>query len=221
MPPNSRISVRSFADQAFDTIVEAIVRGDMLPGSRIGEVEAANQLGISRGPLREALARLEVCNLVLRKPNRGVFVAEVSAKDYQDLFDIREPLEGLACRLAAERITEEELKRLRSLLEKHGESEGVRTGTQYYQGAPGDDFHVQIVLASRNRRLTKVLGNDLYHQLRFYRYRSSVRTGRTPAAFEEHWAILDALEARDSVRAEQAMRRHIRNGRPVPVGEVQ
>jgi len=211
---SGRIKTRSLADQAFEQIVTAIERGELEPGSRIGEIEVAAQLGISRGPLREALARLEACSLVVRRPNRGVFVAQASFEAFLELSAMREALEGMACRLAAERMTTEELDSVRRLLERHGDNPDVRAGVGYYQGISKDDFHFQIVRASRNGRLVHTLCNDLYHQLRFYRYRSSVRAGRSLAALDEHWAVVAALEARDPDRAEASMRAHIRNGRP-------
>src|SRR4051794_19411623 len=90
----------SLADEAFGKIVEAITAGDFKPGGRIAEAALARQLGISRGPLREALGRFEG-RLVERKPHVGVKVIDLSDKDLVELFAVREALEGMACRLAA------------------------------------------------------------------------------------------------------------------------
>jgi DNA-binding GntR family transcriptional regulator len=199
----------SLADQAFQKLVETISRGDFEPGQAIREVQIAKQLGISRGPLREAMNRLEARNLVERRPRFGVQVVRLSERDLAELFAMREALEGMACRLAATAMPDEEIADLSALLEEHGRSKGVRSGSDYYQGSANEDFHFRIVRGSGNARLIKALCEDLYYQIRIYRYRSSVSPGRTQAAFNEHKAIVKALRARDPDRAEAAMRKHI------------
>lgn len=201
----------SLADQAFQKLVEAISRGDFEPGQAIKEVRIAKQLGISRGPLREAMNRLEARNLVERRARFGVHIVRLSQKDLAELFTVREALEGMACRLAATSMSDQEIDALSNLLEEHGRSKGLRTGSDYYQGSADEDFHFRIVRGSSNTRLIKALCEDLYYQIRIYRYRSSVSPGRAHAAFEEHKAIVQALRARDPNRAEAAMRKHISN----------
>jgi DNA-binding GntR family transcriptional regulator len=207
------IQLQSLSEQAFEKLMNAIVRGEIEPGERISEAQVARQLGISRGPLREALGRLEGLKLVERKPRIGVSVIGLSEDDLDELFTVREALEGMACRLAATSLSDDEIERLRRLLAHHQESEGLRQGTGYYQGSADEDFHFRIVRASGNGRLIKGLCDDLYYQLRIYRYRSSVAPGRAVAAFQEHLQIVEALAARDPDRAEAAMRRHIANAR--------
>lgn len=201
----------SLADQAFQKLVAAISRGDFAPGELIKEARLAKQLGISRGPLREALNRLEGRNLVERRPRVGVQVVSLSRRDFVELFTVREALEGMACRQAASAMSNEELDALSELLEQHGKSDGVRSGSVYHQGSADEDFHFRIVRGSRNERLIKALCDDLYYQIRIYRYRSSIRPGRARTAFEEHLAIAEALRARDPDLAEHAMRKHIAN----------
>ena len=203
----------TLSDLALDRITELIIRGDLEPGARVQETVLARQLGISRGPLREAIRRLEGRGLLVRVPHIGVKVANPSLEEIIDLYMIREVLEGLACRLAAERLTDAELKRLRSVLFDHSAHDDVKAGTGYYQ-SPGDqDFHFQIIEGSRQARLTETLLGDLYQQLRIFRYRSSVNPGRAKAAYEEHVGILEALEKRDGELAEQLMRQHLRHAR--------
>lgn len=199
----------SLADQAFQKLVEAICRGDFEPGEAVSEVQIAKGLGISRGPLREAMNRLEARNLVERKPRFGVQIVSLSQKDLAELFTMRQALEGMACRLAATAMSDQEIAALSALLEEHGRSRGVRTGANYYQGSADEDFHFRIVRGSGNTRLIKALCEDLYYQIRIYRYRSSVSPGRAHAALDEHKAIVRALQARDPDRAEAAMRKHI------------
>lgn len=199
----------SLVDQAFHKLVEAICRGHFEPGEAISEVQIAKGLGISRGPLREAMNRLEARNLVERRPRFGVQVVRLSQKDLAELFTMREALEGMACRLAATAMSDQEITALSALLEEHGRSKGVRTGSNYYQGSADEDFHFRIVRGSGNTKLIKALCDDLYYQIRIYRYRSSVSPGRAYAALDEHKAIVKALLARDPDRAEAAMRKHI------------
>lgn len=196
-------------DQAFQKIVTAISRGDFSPGEFIKEARIAKQLGISRGPLREAMNRLEGRNLVERRPRLGVQVVSLSHRDLVELFTMREALEGMACRLAASLMSDKEIDQLAKLLEQHSRSKGVRSGSGYYQGAADEDFHFRIVRGSGSGRLVKALCDELYYQIRIYRYRSSVRPGRAIAALEEHRMIVEALRARDPDRAEATMRKHV------------
>jgi len=203
----------TLADQALDSITELIIRGGLEPGSRVQEAVLARQLGISRGPLREAISRLEGRGLLVRVPHIGVKVANPSTEEIIDLYMMREVLEGLACRLAAERLSDAELERLRSVLFDHSAHDDVKSGTGYYQ-SPGDqDFHFQIIKGSRQTRLIETLLGDLYQQLRIFRYRSSVNPGRAKAAYDEHVSILEALEKRDGDLAEKLMREHLLHAR--------
>lgn len=203
----------TLSDQALERITELIIRGDLSPGMRIQESVLARQLGISRGPLREAIRRLEGRGLLERTPHVGVRVASPSLEEIIDLYMIREVLEGLACRLASERLSNHELKELRGTLFDHSEHDDVRTGTGYYQSPGDEDFHFKIINGSRQARLIETLLGDLYQVLRIFRYRSSIAPGRAQAAFEEHIAILEALERRDGEAAELAMRRHLQHAR--------
>jgi DNA-binding GntR family transcriptional regulator len=200
----------TIAGEALNKITEAIITGEFKPGERIPEAEIARQLGISRGPLREALGRLEN-RLVTRTPRVGVSVIQITEKDLQELFAVREALEGMACRNAAERITRDELDSLERLLEGHNANPKVLSPNGYYQRSPNEDFHFQIARCSRNERLEHLLMDELYYQLRLYRFQASTQPGRAETAFEEHQAIFLALQARDPDKAESIMRTHIRH----------
>ena len=200
----------TIAGEALNKITEAIITGGFKPGERIPEAEIARQLGISRGPLREALGRLEN-RLVTRTPRVGVSVIQITEKDLQELFAVREALEGMACRNAAERITRDELDPLERLLEGHNANPEVLSPNGYYQRSPNEDFHFQIARCSRNERLEHLLMDELYYQLRLYRFQASTQPGRAETAFEEHQAIFLALQARDPDKAESIMRTHIRH----------
>lgn len=202
----------SLVNEAFDRVFEAIVRGEIAPGQRVREAQIAKDMGISRGVLREAMQRLEARKLVVRTPNIGVQVISLNEDDLQELYDVREALEGMAARLAAKNMDEKDIKALSKIIEKHEKSEGVKKGKNYFQ-SNDEDFHSLIAKGSKNARLMQALGDEIQHQLRLYRYRSSVRPGRTHAALEEHKAIVAAIAARDPDAAEAAMRRHLSNAR--------
>ena len=99
-------------DVVFENLREAILEGKLEPGQRLMEVQLAEQLGVSRTPVREAIRKLELEGLVVMLPRKGAYVADVSLKDIIDVLDIRSPVEGLAAYLAADRITEEGVVRL-------------------------------------------------------------------------------------------------------------
>ena len=109
----------TLSEQVFRSIQAAIVCGDIAPGSKISEPELARSYGISRGPLREAIHRLEGQRLLVRVPHVGARVVALSPTELIELYEIRESLESMACRLAAERMTPAEIDELRAVLETH------------------------------------------------------------------------------------------------------
>ena len=202
---------RTLADRAFEWLEEAIIKGDYPPEAKLDEVALAKAFGISRGPVREAIRRLEGKKLVERVPHVGARVASLQPGDLADLLNVREALEGMACRLATERMTDEELEALEQLVEGHAKDDPLKAGDSYYQ-RPGDfDFHFRIIQGSRNAKLIEMLCDDLYYLLRVYRYRSSSRKGRAQEALKEHRDVIAAMKIRNADAAEQAMRTHLRH----------
>lgn len=198
---------------AFERLEQAIMSGELKPGERLSETTLARRYGISRGPLREAIGRLEGRNLVERVANQGARVISLQNAELIDLMVIRESLEGMACRLAATRMKASELKKLQRMLDQHARDEAVISGRGYFQGGGDLDFHYCIVRASGNDRLVQMLDEELYSLLRLYRQRLSTRPGRPAQALEEHRRVLAALEARDPDAAEATMRAHIQSSR--------
>ncbi|WP_116083598.1 GntR family transcriptional regulator [Tropicimonas sp. IMCC34011] len=208
-----KVEAKSLVDAVTERLEEAIIGGELAPGERIREQTLAASLGVSRGPLREAIRRLEGRRLLDRKINFGVRVAELSPQKLDDLLTVREALEGIACRIAADRMSDAEIDEMRRLLDGHAEQREVRSGEGYYVESSDFDFHSRIAASTQNELLTSMVTGDLYDLLRVYRYKSSTMAGRAAQALEEHRAILDALAARDPELAEQSMRTHIRNAR--------
>lgn len=208
-----RAAAVTVSERLFAELRDAIVRGDLAPGDKLVEPELARQFGVSRGPLREALQRLEARHLVERAPHVGARVVSLSFDRLVDLYHAREAVEGMACRLATERCSETELDALEALLESHGRLGEVRDGTGYFQKEGDLDFHYRIARASRNALVTQLLCDDLYELMRLYRYKFSAYRGRTPRALAEHRGIVAAMRERDADFAELLMRRHIAGAR--------
>ena len=210
-PPS--LTAGTLADRAFEWLEEAIVKGDITPETKLDEVSLAKDFGISRGPVREAIRRLEGKKLVERVPHVGARVASFSKSDLRETLYVREALEGMACRLATERISDAEIDDLQKLLEGHAKQGALKAGEYYFQ-RPGDyDFHYRIIKASGNEKLIQLLIDDLYHLLRIFRYRSSSRKGRAQEALIEHRGIVAAMRARDADAAENLMRKHLSQAR--------
>lgn len=203
----------TIAERVFEDVKESIVLGRIAPGSKISEPELARTYGISRGPLREAIGRLEACGLVDRKANVGARVVSLSGTQLVDIYLVREALEGMAARLAAEVMTDDEIQALRAVLVRHARDIEEDAEHAYFQQEGDLDFHFRVIQGSHNARLVELLCEELYQLVRLYRYRSGMRSRRGPRALREHEHILDAIEHRQPEMAEQLMRAHIRASR--------
>ena len=206
--------VVTLADGALAAIQTRIVEGDLAPGTKLVEEELAQAHGVSRGPLREALRRLQARRLVEVVPNIGARVVELSRSELQAVYEAREALEGMACRLVAQRIRAGdmrpgEIEALRQLLDSHGAEVQQHAEQPYLQEAGNYDFHYRIAQASGNPVLVSMLCDDLYHVIRMYRRRMDARHGRSEQALNEHQQIVAALAAGDAELAELLMRRHV------------
>lgn len=201
--------VRTLAERVFQQLQDAIVRGELAPGSKITEPGLSRTYGISRGPLREAMRRLEAHRLIERVPHVGARVVQLSMQELLELFDVREALESMAARLAAEHMTAEEIAGLRELLAVHERQADLQKGKAYFQREGDLDFHYRIVQGSHNRMLVTLLCDDLYYLVRLYRTQFSASGSRPQRAFVEHHRIVDAIEAGDAELAELLMRRHV------------
>lgn len=194
-------------------LIEAIVEGQIAPGSKISEPELAKRFEVSRGPLREALMRIEGLGLIERIPHVGARVIQFSSAKLVELYAVREALEGMAARLAARNITEIEIAGLETLLSTHSAHIDQVDGASYFHQQGDFDFHYRIIKASRNSQLISLLCDELYHLLRMYRYQSPRAQSRPVEALDEHKFILQAIRNRDEELAEMLMRRHISRSR--------
>jgi DNA-binding GntR family transcriptional regulator len=209
----NKVQAQSLVDIVAERIEAAIISGQLQPGAKLSEQGLAASLGVSRGPLREAIRRLEGRKLLERTPNIGVRVAQISLRDLNEILQVREALEGLACSLAATNMSDAEIAKLRRMLDDHARQKSVRENEGYYDEDKNLDFHFSIVDGSGNERLTQMLSGDLHYLLRVYRHRAHPKPGRAAQVLDEHRAIVDALERRDPLAAERAMREHLRFAR--------
>nr|WP_026029494.1 GntR family transcriptional regulator [Vibrio genomosp. F10] len=202
-------------------LIEAIVGGDIPPGSKISEPELAKRFEVSRGPLREAIMRVEGLGLIERIPHVGARVITFSQEKLIELYSVREALEGMAARLAARHITPDELIKLEQVLATHSQHIDQVEGASYFHQHGDFDFHYRIIKASRNSKLVSLLCGELYHLLRMYRYQSPRAQSRPTEALEEHKFILQAIRNRDEELAEMLMRRHISGSRRLIEKQIQ
>jgi len=197
------------ADKVFEQIQHAIVEGNILAGSKISEPELAKQFGISRSTLREALNRLEKCHLIVRKANVGSRVVECTVEGLLEIYVVREALEGMACRQAAENMSDNEIVDMQNMLKQHACAQDLKDGIAYYQEEGDLDFHYKVILGSHNQQLINLLCGQLYHLVRMYRIQFGMNSPRASRAFDEHSRIVEAIADRDGELAEILMRRHI------------
>nr|WP_099036596.1 GntR family transcriptional regulator [Lacimicrobium alkaliphilum] len=195
------------ADKTFFRLRKDIVEGQIASGSKLSETELSTKYQVSRAVVREAINRLETCNLVERKANIGARVVALSPQGLVQLYQVRESLEGMAARLAANNMTDEEVSGLNDLLSSHFQE--VKQGQSYYQEAGDVDFHYRIIMGSKNQHLISMLLNGIYHLVRMYRVQLGMAGPRVTTAFDEHRHIVQAISHRDEELAEMLMRRHI------------
>ncbi|MFZ5897821.1 MAG: GntR family transcriptional regulator [Bacillota bacterium] len=199
-------SYKPLREVVFESLREAIITGRLRPGERLMELQLAEELGVSRTPVREAIRKLELEGFVVMVPRKGAYVAGITDKDITDVFEIRAALEALAAGLAAERITEEEIEELERLVVRYAET----TSSQNIQAIVEEDtkFHDVIYRASRNQRLIQIVTN-LQEQIQRFRLTTLSRPGRTKEALVEHRKIVEAISERNIELAQQLAREHI------------
>lgn len=201
-------SYQPLRDVIFETLRKAIVSGDIKPGERLMEVSLAEQMGVSRTPVREAIRRLEAEGLVTMIPRKGTHVSELSVKDIMDVLEVRTVLDKLATDLAAKRIQPFQLRSLESVhkqyiacVEKENMEGAIRKDVE---------FHDIIYAASGNPRLVAVASSLREH---IYRFRVIYMRDNLIAenVLNEHEEILDALRNAQNKEASNLAEEHIRN----------
>ncbi|SMB86667.1 transcriptional regulator, GntR family [Desulfonispora thiosulfatigenes DSM 11270] len=190
----------------FETLRDAIINQTLRPGERLMEIQLAEEMGVSRTPVREAIRKLELEGFAVMVPRKGAYVAGISIKDINEVFEIRGALEVLAVGLAAQRITEEEIEEIQRHLIK--ETEETEANNLRSIVEIDTTFHDLLYKAARNQKLLQII-NNLQEQLHRFRSASLARPGRGMVALEEHKKIIEALIARDVDLAKQLAKTHI------------
>ena len=189
-----------------DALRQAIRDGILPPGERLMEIPLAEELGVSRTPIREAIRILEQEGLIVMIPRRGTYVADMSLKAVTEVFELRSILEELAAELAAERITNEEIEALEQHLVEIGNYMNENNLDKVVQA--DILFHEILYKASRNDRLVEMINNLREQTLRF-RTLSMSQTGRLAKTWDEHRQLVEAISDRDVERARQIARIHM------------
>mgnify|MGYP002615260691 CR=1 FL=1 len=196
-------------DVVFNTLRQAILRGEFKPGERLMEIQLANKLGVSRTPIREAIRKLELEGLVIMIPRKGAEVADITEKSLRDVLEVRKALEELAVQLACEKITQEELEEL----EKAGENfkKVLKRSKDITEVAEADvRFHDVIYMATDNQKLILLL-NNLREQMYRYRVEYLKREEAYPQLIAEHAAIIEYISKGEKKAATDVMCKHIDN----------
>lgn len=195
----------TYAGRSLEVLRDMILDGTLSPGERLNEVQLSQALGISRGPLREAIQRLASEGLVEAVTHRGVYVRSFSAHELSDLYELRIALETHAVRLAARQAPGERIDELSRLLDENESSMGTDAVGAY----PTDpDFHARLARLAANSPLVAAL-TEVGRKIRLARARSAYQPRRARSALEEHRAIVAALAARDGERAASLLEAHL------------
>lgn len=195
-------------DVVFNTLREAILRGDLEPGERLMEIGLANRLGVSRTPIREAIRKLELEGLVVMIPRKGAHVASITKKDLQDVLEVRTSLEILAAKLACERMDDQQRENLYQALEHF--KDVLKTKDVTAIAGADVDFHDVIFASTQNARLVQIL-NNLREQMYRYRLEYLKDFSSHERLLQEHRALAAAIEAKDQELAAAIVRAHIEN----------
>ena len=187
-----------------------ILSGELPAGSRVNENAVALRLGVSRGPVREACRALVELGLLDLIPNRGVFVRRMDRHDVEEVYDLRAGLTGLAGSLVTAHVTDAEINRLRALVAAMDESASAGDFRSFYP--VNIEFHDVILQLTGNNRLIKSY-RALIKEFQLFRTHGLVQPNALRESNEEHHAILDALERRDSTAAYDTSFRHVQHGK--------
>ncbi len=195
-------------DVVFNTLRQAILRGELEPGERLMEIQLAERLGVSRTPIREAIRKLELEGLVLMIPRKGAEVAKISEKSLKDVLEVRRSLEELAIELTCQRITEEGLTELEEAQKAFAAA--IHNGDAMAIAEADEHFHELIYKATGNSRLVQILSN-LREQMYRYRLEYIKDAGKRQILIVEHEHILRCLKKHSIAEAKAAVREHIDN----------
>lgn len=195
-------------DVVFNTLRQAILKGELAPGERLMEIQLAGKLGVSRTPIREAIRKLELEGLVLMIPRKGAEVARISEKSLKDVLEVRRSLEELAIELACQRMADSDLQELERM--QMAFCEAIENGNAMAIAESDEAYHDVIYNCTSNTRLVQIL-NNLREQMYRYRLEYIKDEDKRQILRLEHEKILKALQLRHVAEAKAAVREHIDN----------
>jgi DNA-binding GntR family transcriptional regulator len=201
------LSPRALYEEVAELLRQRIFNRELAPGSWIDEMKLAEEYGISRTPLREALKVLAAEGLVTMKVRRGAYVTEVSEKDLADVYHLLSLLESDAAGVVAQRATDAQIAELQSL---HKQLEAAAGNREKFFAA-NERFHMRLLEIAGNRWRDQMVA-DLRKVMKLNRHNSLLKSGRVKESMLEHRAIVDALVRRDAKSAVKKMQEHFRNG---------
>lgn len=188
-------------------IERRILAGELAPGAKLVEADIAAELGVSRGPVREAFRALEQASLVRTEKNRGVFVRQVSLEEANEIYEVRAALEGLIGRLAAKRIRPEQVEKIRAVVKKMHAVGRARDAEAYYP--LNVQFHELLAEAAGNRAL-QANYRRVVNELDLYRRETIARSAENiPVSTRDHEAIVDAVAKGDEKLAARLLVEHV------------
>ncbi|MCZ8293062.1 MAG: GntR family transcriptional regulator [Hylemonella sp.] len=201
------LSPRALYEEVAELLRQRIFNRELEPGSWIDELKIAEDYGISRTPLREALKVLAAEGLVTMKVRRGAYVTEVNEKDLVDIYHLLGLLESDATGMVARHATDEQLRELQSLHEALEAS--TQNRDRFFE--LNERFHMRLLEIADNRWRNQMVA-DLRKVMKLNRHHSLLKSGRIEESLAEHRAVMTALQARDANAATQRMLEHFRNG---------
>jgi DNA-binding GntR family transcriptional regulator len=197
---------RTLREQVADHLREEILSSRLAPGEELGEVALARSLGISRGPLREALGQLAAEGLVTIVPRRGAVVKRLTRQEFIDAYQVREALESLAIKLAVPRLSHTDKAALHAMCEQMEQAAAGGDTDGFFE--INREFHAMLVRSSGNTKLVEVHGQLIAQMGRLMKKSVELRGGTEQSA-AEHRAILEAVDAGDPLRAARLLEEHI------------
>jgi DNA-binding GntR family transcriptional regulator len=201
------LAPRALYEEVAELLRQRIFQRELEPGSWIDEVKLAQEYGISRTPLREALKVLAAEGLVTMKVRRGAYVTEVSEQDLAEVYHLLSLLESDAAGVVAEKATEAQLRELATL---HKELEAaVKHRDRFF--SLNERFHMRLLEIAGNRWRNQMVA-DLRKVMKLNRHNSLLKSGRIQESLAEHRAVMDAITRRDAAAATQRMQQHFSNG---------
>ena len=211
MENNFKVNMNEYLplrDVVFNTLRQAILKGELAPGERLMEIQLAEKLGVSRTPIREAIRKLELEGLVKIIPNKGAYVTGITPKDVQDIYMIRSILEGMCARWATEHITPEQIEQLEEIV-LLSEFHLKKDKDKVVQVSDLDGKFHHVLYEASNSRIMEHTLSDFHKYVKMARMLSVGAKNRAEKSIEEHKAILEAIKKGDADEAERLANLHI------------